>query len=173
MAAKRMALLGGMGYPLTETPAGMPRLKARLEAIGFEVLLVNWAHRQEVYDFLRGFNGWRGLAGDSLGAGSSAQYAGDQKGAIQYVAGFQPSLYDARVHGGVITVAANVERAHCIYDPLFVDTVGLGRAYYEITPHAKTVLLTTEHRGAHPDDWGYSQDLILNEIQSLVVGSAK
>jgi hypothetical protein len=48
----RIALLGGMGYPATETPWGMPKFKGRLEAIGCEVLLVNWSHRQEVYAFM-------------------------------------------------------------------------------------------------------------------------
>ncbi len=169
MAKARMVLMGGLGYPLTETVGGMPTFKNRLEALGMEVLLIGWKDRQQCYDFLDNFTAWRGLAGDSLGAGSAAQYAGDQKGLIQYVAGFQPSMDDARViHSGKIIVPANVERAHCIYDPYWIDTLGLGQGEYETVPKAKTVLLVTEHRGAHPDDWGYSQDIIFNEIKSLL-----
>lgn len=164
----RIALMGGMGYPMTETSWGMPSFKTRLEALGAETILVNWSHRQEVYNFLDSANGFRALAGDSLGAGSAAQYAGDLKGGVDFVAGFQPSAYDERSHSGHITVAANVARAHCIYDPVWIDTMGLGYSQYITAPGAKTILLVTQHRGAHPDDWGYSQDLIFYEIKKLI-----
>lgn len=160
--------MGGMGYPVTETPWGMPQLKTRLEAIGAEVLLTSWSDRQTVYNLMHGFDGFRAYAGDSLGAGSAAQYPGDVKGAINYIAGFQPSLYDARTIHGQQTVAANVTRAHCIYDPRWVDTLGLGTAQYIAAPGAHTILLITQHHGAHPDDWGYSQDIVFNEIKGLM-----
>ena len=169
----RMVLMGGMGYPLTETPWGMPKLKTRLEAIGVQVLLISWKDRQQCYDFLHdNIWTWIGLAGDSLGAGSAAQYAGDLKKPVDYVAGFQPSMHDERtqiINGeGIIFVPANVKRAHCVYDPWWIDTAGLGSAKYRETDTHKTKLLITEHRGAHPDDWGYSQDIIFNEIKGLL-----
>lgn len=167
----RVALMGGMGYPLTETQAGMPTLKTRLETLAhIEVLLVNWAERQQVYNFLHGFDGFRALAGDSLGAGSAAQYAGDLKGDVQFVAGFQPSLYDSRAVHGYITVAANVTRATCIYDPRWIDTMGLGNAQYIVAHGAKTKLMTIQHHGAHPDDWGWSQNVVFEQLKGLISG---
>ncbi len=174
MKPARIALMGGLGYPATETTWGMPTLKNRLEAIGAHVLLVSWKERQQVYDFLRGFKGFRAICGDSLGAGSAAQYAMDLDGdneaghMVDFVGGFQPSLYDSRTHNGYIMVAGNVYRAHCIYDPVWIDTFGLGYAQYTITPNSATKLLVTQHRGAHPDDWGYSQDIIFNELKGLM-----
>lgn len=167
MKPARFALMGGMGYPVTETPWGMPQLKSRLEAIGVTVLLVSWDARQDVYNFMHGFAGWRGYAGDSLGAGSAGQYPGDIKGEIDFAAGFQPSNYDARSHGNIQTIAGNIVRAHCVYDPWWIDTAGLGQTSWQITPGSKTRLLVTQHRGAHPDDWGYSQDLVFAEIKGL------
>ena len=174
MKPARIALMGGMGFPLTETAGGMPRLQKRLEANGATVLLVSWNARQAVYDFLHGFKGFRGLLGDSLGAGSAAQYAGDLDDdnvaghMVDFVGGFQPSMDDSRVHNGYITVPGNVIRAHCIYDPYWIDTLGLGQAQYISTPNSATKLLVTQHRGAHPDDWGYSQDIMFNEIIGLM-----
>jgi hypothetical protein len=178
MTAKRAALMGGMGYPVTETPWGMPQFKSRLEKIGFEVLLVNWKKRQDVYNFMHGFVGFRLYAGDSLGAGSAGQYPGDVKGDVDYAAGFQPSDYDARTtkdpQGNHIQiVASNIVRAHCVYDPHWVDTLGLGHTQWVTTHGAKTILSVTKHPGAHPDDWGYSQDLIFNEVVTLTTPAKK
>ncbi len=166
MAKKaRMVLMGGMGFPATETPGGLPKLASRLEAIGVEVLLIGWKARQEAYNCMNGFKGWRGYAGDSLGAGSAGQYPGDVKSSVDFAAGFQPSTYDARSHNGIQVIAANLVRAHCIYDPHWFDTMGLGQAHWQEAHGSKTILMLTQHRGAHPDDWGYSQDIIFNEIK--------
>jgi hypothetical protein len=162
-----------MGYPVTETPWGMPQLKTRLEAIGVTVLLTSWKDRQSAYNFMSGFVGIRIYTGDSLGAGSAGQYPGDVKGIVDYAAGFQPSDYDARTtkddQGNPIQIiAVNITRAHCIFDPNWIDTFGLGQTQWRLAHGAKTVLSNTAHPGAHPDDWGYSQDLVFNEIQGLV-----
>jgi hypothetical protein len=164
----RMALMGGWGYPATETPWGLPKLKTRLEVIGVEVLLTSWKARQDIYGFMHGFTGFRGFAGDSLGAGSAGQFPGDLEGEVDFAAGFQPSMDDARTFRGLQTIAKNIKRAHCIYDPLWIDTGGLGQAEWITAPGAKTILLVTKHRGAHPDDWGYSQDIVFNEIRGLL-----
>ena len=164
----RVCLMGGMGYPVTESPWGLPQLKSRLEAIGVQVLLTGWADRQSCDDFLKGFTGFKALGGDSLGAGSAAQYAGDIDGPINFVAGFQPSMDDQRAVKGLITVPPNVVRAHCIYDPVWIDTLGLGQASYVIPEGSKTVLLQTQMRGMHPFDWGIPQDIIFNEIKGLI-----
>jgi hypothetical protein len=161
----RIALLGGMGYPATELSVGMPAFKAHLEALGAKVLLVSWSHRQDVYNFMHGFDGFRAYCGDSLGAGSAAQYPGDINGPVDFAGGFQPSVYDARAHCGRIEVARNVARAHCIYDPVWTDSLGLGNAEFVITPGATTKLLITQHRGAHPDDWSFSQNIMLHSME--------
>lgn len=164
----RVALMGGMGYPATELPAGMPTFKTKLEALGAEVILVSWHERQAVYNFMNGFDGSRVWAGDSLGAGSAGQYPGDVRGKADYAAGFQPSLYDARSHNGIQTIAANIVRAHCIYDSRWVDTFGLGNARWQIAHGSTTKLIITDHHGAHPDDWCVTQNWILSDIKELI-----
>ena len=172
MKPARAALMGGMGYPVTETPWGMPSLKSRLEAIGVQVLLVSWDARQDVHNFLHDFTGVRIMAGDSLGAGSAGQYPGDLAVKTDYSAGFQPSEYDERTRKDPSNgqyfqdISPKIVRAHCIFDPWWIDTGGLGYARWR--EQSPTKLLTTEHRGAHPDDWGYSQDLVYAEIQGLI-----
>lgn len=163
LADDRVALMGGMGYPYTETQAGMPTLKARLEKLGFKVILVNWADRQAVYNFMHNCDGLRIYAGDSLGAGSAAQYAGDIKCKVAFVGGFQPSLYDARTRFGYQSVAPNVVRAVAFYNPVWPMTMGLGAAQYAPRPGVTNI----PHYGFHPDDWGYTQDYIFNQIKSL------
>jgi hypothetical protein len=170
----RIALIGGQGYPLTETQAGLPTLKRRLNAKGVDTGLGPFSHldRQKIRDWLHGFHGFRGLIGDSLGAGAAAIYAGDLDGNVNFVGGFQPSAWDPVGKGPVndrtITVAQNVLVAHCIWNPAFVETGGLGNAHYVTVPRSHTKLTTTEHHGAHPDDWGYAQDLMFAHAMSLI-----
>lgn len=172
--APRIALIGGQGYPLTETQAGLPALKRRLNSAGVDTGPGPWAHiaRQEIRDWLHGYKGFRGLIGDSLGAGVSAVYAGDLDGNVNFVGGFQPSAWDPNGQGPldsrVIAVAMNVLAAYCIWNPWWIETGGLGSAHYVISSRSKTVLTTTEHHGAHPDDWGYSQDLMFNHLIALI-----
>jgi hypothetical protein len=171
MTAPRIALIGGQGWPLTETQAGLPTLATRLQQLGVIVKTFGHADRQGISAFMVGGAGFRGLVGDSLGAGAAALYAGDFKGPINFVGGFQPSAWDpigqGPISARVITVAPNVKVAHCIWDPVFVETGGLGNAHYVVHP-GKTILTTTEHHGAHPDDWGYAQDLMVNHISQLL-----
>jgi hypothetical protein len=175
----RIALIGGMWWPVTETNAGLPTFQARLRANGAEVQTYSHSARQQIRDWLYGYKGFRALCGDSLGAGASALYAGDlTDGLVQFAGGFQPSDWDPIAQGPLnnkeVVVSKNVVIAHCIWDPVFIDTVGLGNAHYVVAPGAKTVVMNTEHRGAHPDDWGWSQDLmlahILSEMKRYVAG---
>lgn len=165
----RIILMYGLGGAAIEWwSTGQRLFQQRLEKIGMETLLIDWNQRQEAYNFMNGFVGWRGYTGDSLGAGSAAQYPGDVSGPVNFAAGFQPSMDDTRASDGKIVVAANVIRAHCIHDPVWADTLGLGQAKYVQAPGAKTIVMVTEHSGAHPDDWGYSQDMIFAEIEGQV-----
>jgi hypothetical protein len=69
--AARIALIGGQGWPLTETAAGLPTMQRRLSAQGVEVQTFAHDARQEIHDWLHGHSGFRALIGDSLGAGRS------------------------------------------------------------------------------------------------------
>lgn len=168
----RIALIGGQGWPVTETMAGLPTLQQRLKAKDVDARTFAHDARQPIHDFLNGYAGFRGLIGDSLGAGAAAFYAGDQHGAIDFAGGFQPSAWDPIGQGPIgnrfILVPKNVVVAHCIWDPVFADTGGLGNAHYVLPEGSATRLTTTEHRGAHPDDWGYSQDLMFNHVMQCI-----
>jgi hypothetical protein len=168
----RIALIGGQGWPLTETQAGLPALATRLTTEHVEVQTFSHASRQQIHEYLDRYVGFRALIGDSLGAGAAALYAGDQAGTIDFVGGFAPSAWDPSgqgpVHARTITVAKNVLVAHCIWDPVFIDTGGLSAAHYVIAEGARTRLTVTEHRGAHPDDWGYSQDLMFSHVMMCI-----
>jgi hypothetical protein len=135
------------------------------------------ADRQGISSFLAGATGFVGLIGDSLGAGAAALYAGDIKGLVDFVGGFQPSAWDpigqGPISGRTILVAANVKVAHCIWNPVFVETGGLGNAHYVVHSGSKTVLTTTEHHGMHPDDWGYAQNLMVNHVSQLLIAGKK
>ncbi len=171
MMKTRIALIGGQGWPLTETAAGLPTLQRRLEAKGIEVHTFAHNARQQIRDWLHGYGGFRALIGDSLGAGAAALYAGDLDGKVDFVGGFQPSAWDpvgqGPVHDRTIAVAANVLVAHCIWNPSFFETGGLGNAHYVVSSR-KTKLSTTEHHGAHPDDWGYAQDLMFTHLMACM-----
>lgn len=157
--------LGGSAIEYWST--GERALLQRFKDKGADAILLNWNQRQESYNFLHGYKGKRALLGDSLGAGSAVQYAGDlNDGTVDYCGGFQPSMDDARATKGEITVPANVSIAHCVHDTVWLDTMGLGQAIYVKTPGSKTIVFVTDHRGAHPDDWGYSQDLLFNEAMT-------
>jgi hypothetical protein len=165
----RIVIFYGLGGAAVEWwPNGEKLLQQKFQLKRVDTLLLNWDQRQDAYGYLHGFLGFRGLVGDSFGAGSAAQYAADLEGNVDFVGGFQPSNYDPRAVDGKITVPANVERAHCIHDSVWTDTLGLGQGVYVEANPAKTKLLVTDHRGAHPDDWGYSQDLMFNEIMGQI-----
>jgi len=174
--AARIALIGGQGWPVTETAAGLPTLQQRLSAQGVEVQTFAHDARQAIHNWLHGHGGFRALIGDSLGAGAAALYSGDLDGAVDFAGGFQPSAWDPIGQGPItnreIVVAKNVQVAHCIWDPVFLDTGGLGNAHYVVTPGAKTKLTLTQHSGPHPDDWGYSQDLMFDHVMLCIKQAA-
>lgn len=165
----RIVLMYGLGGAAIEWwQTGERLLLQRFLAKGIECELMNWSDRQEAYNYMHGFDGFKAYLGDSLGAGSAAQYPGDLRVPVNFSGGFQPSMDDGRADKGQITVAKNVIQAHAIHDPVWLDTMGLGQAVYVKSPDSKTIVMNTEHRGAHPDDWGYSQDLLFNQCMSLI-----
>lgn len=172
----RIALIGGQGWPVTETISGLPTLQTRLKAEGVDARTFAHDARTPIRDFLYHYAGFVGLIGDSLGAGAAALYAGDQvPQRVDFVGGFQPSAWDPIGRGPLndhtITVAKNVVVAHCIWDPVFGDTGGLGNAHYVLPDGSMTKLTLTQHQGAHPDDWGYSQDLMFAHVMVCIGGN--
>lgn len=163
---KKVALIYGLGGAILDPAVGERYLSQRLKAAGFTVEIFNYEDSQGVYEFLREAS-WRGIVGDSFGADYGPLYASQMPLVIDYMAGFQPSMYATDVRNGQIMVPANVRVAHCIRDPIWLDTGGLGYATWVAAEPHKTRLLITEHRGAHPDDWGYSQDIVFDEIKRL------
>lgn len=172
MKGKGVLYYGQGGAAIEWWNTGERLFKTRLEALGLEMVLLNWDQRQEAFNFLKDWTGFIMECGDSLGAISSIANSGDLRRPIQFAGGFQPSVWDPRVidiNGEkVAIVPGNVVKAHCIYDPNFVDTGGLGAAKYVIQPGSKTILSTTVHPGAHPDDWGLSQDMMFADVKATL-----
>jgi hypothetical protein len=167
---KKVAIIFGLGGAALDPASGERYLATRLEAKGFTVGgPYNYADSKLVYEFLKDEGAtWRAIVGDSFGADYGPLYASELKPTvINYIGGFQPSMYADDVRNGAITVPSNVKYAHCIRNPHWVGTGGLGYARYVAEDVEKTVIRETEHSAAHPDDWGYAQDLVFNDIVRL------
>ena len=164
---RKVAIIFGLGGGWLDPRGGEVYLLARAKASGFVVpdQPFSYDDSQGVYNFLKDAD-WRAIIGDSFGADFGPQYAGSLP-KVDYLAGFQPSMYATDIRNGTITVPSNVVVAHCVRDPVWIDTGGLGYATWVAENPKKTRLLITEHRGAHPDDTGYAQDLIFAELKQL------
>lgn len=166
---KRIAVVYGAGGVIFDPPAGERHMVTRLKAIGVDVgdSPYGYTNSLAIHNFLMGAD-WRGLIGDSFGATFIGTYASGLP-QLDYAAGFQPSVYATIVReGNKIYLPSNIKYAHDIRDPWWIDTAGLGYAEWVATDPKKTTVLTTEHRGAHPDDWGVSQDLIFDEVKRMM-----
>lgn len=164
---RKMAVVFGLGGGWLDPKGGEVYLLARFKSIGLVVpdAPFGYADSQGIYNFLKDAD-WRGSVGDSFGADYEVNDFGQLP--IDYCAGFQPSMYADDVRNGTITLPTNIRYAHCIRDPDWIDTEGLGYAQWVVADPRKTRLLTTEHRGAHPDDTGYAQDLVFAEVKQLI-----
>lgn len=170
----KIVLAGGLGYPYTETQAGLPTLKTRFESIGCAVIIVPHTGSQASYDFLKGYTSFKAIIGDSLGAGAAAKFAEDLDVEVDFVGGFQPSNYDPLAKYDPVTklyyiqIPRNVKFAHCFRNPNWLETGGLGNATYERVPGDTQPCLVTLHNGTHPDDWGYTQDIMFNQAKGMI-----
>jgi hypothetical protein len=175
MPTRKIAVIEGLGFKWLDSSSGQVYLIERLKVVGIDCgsSPFHYADSQGVYDFLKTAD-WRGIVGDSFGACFGPEYAGSLAPTkVDYVAGFQPSVYSSNIQTAAdgtkfIPVPANVVTAHCIRDPNWIDTGGLGYATWIADNPKATRLLITDHPGAHPDDTGYTQDLVFAEIKSLV-----
>ncbi len=164
---RKMAVIYGLGGSWLDPRGGEAYLLQRYRSIGLITpdQPFNYIESQAVYDFLKHAD-WRGSTADSFGADYEVNYFGDLP--IDYCAGFQPSIYASDVRDGVITLPPNIKYAHCVRDPVWLDTGGLGYARWVAADPKKTTVITTEHRGAHPDDFGVMQDLIFAEVKHRI-----
>lgn len=159
----RVVIMYGMGGAVAETwPAGERLLVSKFKELGADTGESPYMpeDRQKIFDFLRGYRGKRAIIGDSLGANNAPLYADDlSPEKVDFIGGFQPSLYGQGVNpvSHEITVPPNVVAGMCIWDPVFADTGGLGNAHWA----ASRGIDVLERRGAHPDDWGTSQAIML------------
>jgi len=169
----KIAIVYGLGGILFDPPSGERQLTQRLKASGHKIDVgaspYDYTASQAIHEFLRGAD-WKGIIGDSFGADYAPGYARSlMPEKVDFLAGFQPSLYASDVVvNGLVMLPKNVVLAHCIYDPNWLDTGGLGAAQYDVPTGSPTKLLTTKHRGAHPDDWGTSQNMIFSQVMNLL-----
>lgn len=160
------AIVYGLGGSLFDPATGEAYLVQRLKAIGVQCgpSPFQESDTEGVVDWLKDKIGTKVIIGDSLGANNAPFFVSQLKEPVDYIAGFQPSEY-----GQHFPIPSSVGRAHCIYDPYWIDTGGLGYYEWELGPDNHTTkLVVTQHRGAHPDDWGWSQDIVFNEVKGLI-----
>ena len=160
---RKLAIVYGLGGGWLDPKGGEDYLLERCKAVGFIVppTPFTYTDSQGIYTFLKNAD-WRGLIGDSAGAsfaGEYAKYLAPTK--LDYLAGFAPSA-DMGL-GDEIEIPPNVVYAHVVRDPLWIRTAGLSYAKWVVTK--PTVLIETDHAGAHPDDFGVMQDLIFAEVK--------
>src|SRR5277367_3942549 len=140
---KKMAVIFGLGGGWLDPRGGEVYLLQRYKSIGLTVPDQPFAYSdsQGIYNFLKDAD-WRGATGDSFGADYEVNDFG--KLAVDYAAGFQPSMYADDVRNGVILLPPNIVYGHCIRDPNWFDTGGLGFAKWEPEDPKKTLVITTE-----------------------------
>lgn len=172
----RVAVVFGQ-FGAAADPINLPHFRDRLAQAGVETILVQHTDSGAVANFLRGFDGFRGVVGSSLGAGAAPVMAGYLRPEIiDFVGGFQPSDWDPVMHpvllhsgAGIITRAVmvpnTVKRALCFRNPILVGTAGLGHATYVLDPDNKYTDLHVEERAdVHPGDFGPAQDQMFHTL---------
>lgn len=179
----RVAVMFGQ-YGGAADPINLPNFRNRLSQRGVETILVQHFDSKPVYDFLKGFDGFRGIVGASLGAMSSVVCAGYLSPTpIDFVGGFQPSDWDPSGHAvnlmvhtefgddlitRAVTVPANVRAAVCFRNPQPALTGGLGHAAYIVADPQKTNLTTINRLDVHPGDFGVAQDTMVETIMERI-----
>lgn len=179
MKAARIAVMFGQ-FGVTADPISLPVFTKRLTDQGIETILVEHYDSKKVYDFLKGFAGFRGTVGSSLGAMSSVVCAGYLTPTpVDFVGGFQPSDWDPSGHSvniqdgpdiitRAITVPANVRVAVCFRNPIVAATGGLGHATYIAHDPSKTKLTVINRLDVHPGDFPPAADIMLEKIVEAI-----
>lgn len=174
---KRCAVIFGQ-FNEAADPVNLPHFRDRLNAAGFETILVDHMDSRSVYNFLRRFDGFRSIVGASLGAGAAPLDAGYIADFIDFVGGFQPSWWDPVMHSvniphdpepisKAVEVPSTVKEALCFRNPIFAATGGLGHATYIRRPTDHNKLTVIDRNDPHPGDFGEAQDIMVNKLVEL------
>lgn len=164
---KRCVLIFGQ-FGEAADPYNLPHLRDRLQAplIGFECILIQHTDTQRAYNFLHGFDGRRTMVGSSLGAGAGPIIAGYLSDTIDFLGGFQPSVWDPVMTQGnppYVTVPKNVTNALVFRNPAWTETGGLGWATWH-KASSQTALTIVERHDPHPGDMPPAQDEMFDRI---------
>lgn len=112
------------------------------------------------------------VGGDSLGANNGPYIAQSirQHVGLDYLFGFQPSLYGVHV-----AVPRSVVEARCIYNPNVIETFGLGAYCWELEAgNVRTKLRIVTNSDMHPgDDDVAMQNLVLGDIARIIGAPGK
>jgi len=170
---KKIAIVFGAGGEVFDPANGEAVLTTRCKGIGLDVGAspYNYTDSQAIYEFLKDAD-WAGVVGDSFGADYAVDYARSlSPKKVDFIGGFQPSVYASNIEtddpDGIpyVVVPKNVIHARCFRDPLWIQTLGLGYATWKAEDKKATDLKVLEHYNAHPDDWGYTQNIMFADIQ--------
>jgi hypothetical protein len=109
--------------------------------------------------------------GVSLGCndiGAVGQYAPSVT--IHGIWGFQASDYGLKAHPGTTYdgIAKNVLFAHEVYNPLWIQTLGLGHYEWVVAPGSKTNLYISKRYDFHPGETEQAQEMFLSEIARVI-----
>ena len=159
----------GLGGAVFDPATGETALVARLKAIGINTMdsPYQWSDIQTIVDQIMALprNANVVVGGDSLGANEAPAIAQALVGrrTIDYLFGFQRSQY-----GDQVAVPSSALVADSIYDPLWIETFGLGDDPWTLADGNKTTRLTNiPIQAAHPDDYGEAQDIVFQKIKAI------
>jgi hypothetical protein len=80
--------------------------------------------------------------------------------------GFQPSL-----DGAQVKIGSNVKFAHCVYNPTWWQTAGLGAYRWEKAPGSTCNLYVSERSDFHPGETLAAQEMFLGEMKRIIAAS--
>ncbi len=160
----------GLGGAALDPSAGETRLVCRLKATGVDTAdsPYSWSDIQAIVERCLALpkEAKLSIGGDSLGDNEALQIANILNGSrdIDLLFGFQRSEY-----GVQFNVPANVIKAVEIYNPVWIETAGLGDDPWVLAPgNRRTILRNIPIEAAHPDDFGVAQDIVFSYIKSLL-----
>lgn len=160
----------GLGGAVIDPATGEPLLVRRLKAIGIDTRGSPYAwddFNEVIADILATPDSIKtAVIGDSLGANEApaiAQAVRQKKG-IDLLFGFQRSEYGVQV-----AISANVIKAVNVYNPVWLETAGLGDDPWTLEAgNTRTVLRGIPIEAAHPDDFGVAQDIAFTYAKQLI-----
>lgn len=170
MSEVRAWISYGLGGSLWDPPSGERQLVTRCKAIGINVMSSPYYwddFDQVISEILASPKDAKIIVGgDSLGANEAPAIAKSLTYSrhIDLLFGFQSSEYGVQVD-----IPPNVLKAVCVYNPIWLETIGLGDDPWRLAAGNKTTKLIPPIpiEAAHPDDFGIAQDIIFNYIKQV------